>query len=96
VPRLRPHVGYPSTAVFLFTLAMIMLGFALWDLVRPRWRALYVLLAAVLFVGVFFSQFYLALAFLTDMLGGLAGAAMVAWIAYQYMDRPSEATPDGP
>jgi hypothetical protein len=99
VPRMRPPAAqgwlgvtemqgsYPSAAVFLFLLALIVLGLALAGLLRFQWqRAGYCVVAAALFAWVFFSQFYLALAFLTDMLGGMAGAAMVGMLAYQAMD----------
>lgn len=103
VPRMRPPAAqgwvgvndmqgsYPSAAVFLFMLAMILIGVATWGPLRHWWRqALYTLIASLLTVWVFFSQFYLALGFLTDMLGGMAGAAAVALTAIQFMN---EGTP---
>ena len=99
VPRPRPGnaskwlgaqdlVGsYPSKGVFLFMLAAILLGFALWDLARPWQRGLYVLIAAALTVWVCMSQFFLAIHFLTDIIGGLIGATLVGWIAYRFLDR---------
>src|SRR6516162_7244932 len=98
VPRRRPEgaenwlgpdamVGsYPSAGVFLFMLAMILIGFALWDLTRPWIRGAYVLIAALLTGWVCLSQFFLAIQFLTDVLGGIAGVALIAWIAHRYLD----------
>ena len=65
VPRTRPHdaqnwlgaaaaVGsYPSSSVFLFTLAMIVMGLALW-MSRPPWwiQSVYLLIATLLTVWV--------------------------------------------
>ena len=106
VPRRRPEgaenwlgpdamVGsYPSAGVFLFMLAMILIGFAVWDLARPWTRAAYVLIAAVLTAWVCLSQFFLAIHFLTDVLGGMAGASLIAWIAHRYLD-PKGTRPQG-
>jgi membrane-associated phospholipid phosphatase len=82
--------SYPSASVFLFTLAVILIGFALWDLARPWLRVLYILIAALLTAWVCLSQFFLAIHFLTDVLGGMAGATLISWIAFRYLDR------DGP
>jgi len=100
VPRQRPGdadrwlgtdnmVGsYPSAGVFLFMLGVILIGFAVTDLTDRRWlRGLYVLLAALLTVWVCLSQFFLSTNFLTDVLGGMAGATCVSWIAYRFLDR---------
>jgi len=98
VPRRRPEgaeiwlgpdamVGsYPSAGVFLFMLVTILLGFAVWDLARPWIRAVYVLIAALLTGWVFLSQFFLAIHFLTDVLGAMAGATLIGWIAHRYLD----------
>jgi membrane-associated phospholipid phosphatase len=108
VPRRRPDkaenwVGadgmlgsYPSAAVFLTMLALILIGFAVWGLTKRIWlRVAYIVVAALLTAWVCLSQMFLALHFLTDILGGLAGAALVGWIAYQFLDRPpaTAATP---
>ena len=98
VPRHRPHdaqnwlgaaatVGsYPSPSVFLFTLAMIVMGLALW-MSQPRWwiRGVYLVIATLLTVWVAVSQFFLPLHFFSDALGGLAGAASIGWIAFLFM-----------
>lgn len=65
VPRKRPEDArnlipdadmlgsYPSSSVFLFTLSMVLLGFALWDVLTAVWqKALFVLVAALLVVWV--------------------------------------------
>ena len=112
VPRRRPEgaenwlgpdamVGsYPSAGVFLFMLAMILIGFAVWDLARPWIRAAYVLIAALLTAWVCLSQFFLAIHFLTDVLGGMAGATLITWIAHSYLDpkaaRPQEGRDTAP
>ncbi|MSQ93978.1 MAG: phosphatase PAP2 family protein [Gemmataceae bacterium] len=98
VPRMRPgnaqnwlgpyemQGSYPSAAVFLFTLAMVMLACAVWAwLHSARQRALYLALATVLTVWVCMAQFYLCTHYLTDVLGGLAGAALVGWIACRFL-----------
>jgi membrane-associated phospholipid phosphatase len=105
VPRRRPENAvkvlgpdemlgsYPSASVFLFMLAMILLGFAIWGVMRNGLvRGFYVVAAALLTVWVCMSQFFLALHFLTDILGGMAGAALIGWAAYRFLDepRPSE------
>jgi hypothetical protein len=86
---LGPHAmlgSYPSAGVFLFMLAMILISFAAWDLARPWMRGAYVLIAALLTGWVCLSQFFLAIHFLTDVLGGITGAALIAWIAHRYLD----------
>jgi membrane-associated phospholipid phosphatase len=102
VPRRRPtnaqnwlgegatSGSYPSSDVFLFTLAMILLGMAIWGF-KPRavWRALFLAVAAALTVWVSLSQFVLPLHFFSDVLGGLAGAACVGWTAYMFMKQPT-------
>jgi membrane-associated phospholipid phosphatase len=98
VPRPRPHNAenvlaaqemlgsYPSPSVFLFMLMMILIGLAVWDLARRPWqRGLYVVVAAALTVWVCMSQFFLALHFLSDVLGAMAGAALVGWGAYRFI-----------
>ena len=99
VPRQRPGdadrwlgsdkmVGsYPSAGVFLFMLAMILIGFAVTDLTSRRWlRGSYILIAALLTVWVCLSQFFLSTNFLTDVLGALAGATCISWIAFRFLD----------
>jgi hypothetical protein len=102
VPRRRPDdaenwlgpanmIGsYPSAGVFLFMLAMIFLGFATWHLCRPWLRAIYVLTAIVLTVWVSMSQLVLATSYLTDVLGAMAAATLIGWIAFRFLDwRPT-------
>jgi membrane-associated phospholipid phosphatase len=100
VPRARPQDAvlwlgpdarfgsYPSSGVFLFTLAMILLGNALWGFMRRPWQAgLYVLTAALLTVWVCLSQFFLSIHYVTDVIGGMAGAALIGWITICFMER---------
>lgn len=104
VPRRRPEdaanwVGpdhmlgsYPSSSVFLFMLTMILLGFAIWHGARRPWmRGLYILVATLLTVWVCMSNFLLAVHFLTDVLGAIAGATLVGWVACKFLDPPKEA-----
>lgn len=98
VPRMRPPdaqnwlgawelVGtYPAGGVFLFMLGMILLGFATWDLLPRVWlRAVYLILATALVVWVCMSQFILATHFVTDVIGAIAGAALVAWATSKFL-----------
>jgi hypothetical protein len=97
VPRHRPpdaqnwlgthaiHDSYPAAGVFLFTLAMILLVAAVWRGLSPAARSLYIALASLLTVWVCMSQFILALHFVSDVIGGLAGAALVGWVACRLM-----------
>ena len=99
VPRARPlntdqllgpveRLGsYPSSGVFLFTLSMVLLSFALWPWLRHSWqRGLYVLIAALLIAWICMAGFFLSLHYVTDLIGGLAGAAFVSWIASRCLD----------
>lgn len=95
VPRRRPPDGenflgaanmigsYPSAGVFLFMLAAIFLGFATWRLFRPWQRGLYILIATILCVWVCMSQLVLATSYLSDVVGALAGALLISWIAFR-------------
>jgi membrane-associated phospholipid phosphatase len=98
VPRMRPgnaqnwlgpyemQGSYPSASVLLFTLVMVLLACAVWPWLHARWqRALYLALAIMLTVWVCMSQFYLCTHYLTDVLGGLAGAALVGWMACKFL-----------
>jgi len=102
VPRRRPDdalelVGandmigsYPSAGVFLFILLMIYVGLALWPWLRSSVaRSLFVGVAAALTVGVAMFQFFLALHFVSDVVGGLMGAAIVGFV----VARCADATP---
>lgn len=82
--------SYPSAPVFLFTLCLILLGLAVWDRLNGWLRGLFVAIAAALVGWVCMSGFFLALHFVTDVIGGLAGAALVGWIASRYVNRRSE------
>ncbi len=79
--------SYPSAAVFLFTVCLILLGFALWDRLGLVGRAVYVTIAAALVGWVCMSGFYLALHYVTDVIGGLTGAALVGWIASRFIGK---------
>ena len=98
VPRRRPDDAqnwlgpqamlgsYPSGGVFLFMLAMILLGFAIWDLAKPWLRGVYLLTAVALTVWVCMSQLIMSLHYLTDILGGIAAATFMGWIASHFLD----------
>ncbi len=98
VPRRRPpdaqnflgpnalFGSYPSSSVFLFMFVMILLGFAMWGLLRGRClRGVYVFAAGLLTVGVCLSQFFLCVHFVTDVIGAFVGAALFGWIACRLM-----------
>ena len=109
VPRARPQDSvrwlgpdvrfgsYPSAGVFLFMLGVMLLGMALWRHLTLSWRSLYVLLSVLLTVWVCLSQLYLATSFVTDVIGGIAGATLIGWIAIRFMnDAPSSSAPTSP
>jgi membrane-associated phospholipid phosphatase len=82
--------SYPSAAIFLFMLSLILLGFALWERLPRYWmRGLFVVVAAALVGWVCMSGFFLALHYVTDVIGGLAGAALVGWIASRFIAEPA-------
>ena len=100
VRRMRPPDGenwlgpndmegsYPSGGVFLFMLAMIFLGFAIWNWARRPWqRGLYVLTATLLTVWVCLSQLFLSVHYVTDIIGAMAAATFVGWVASRFLDR---------
>jgi hypothetical protein len=86
------HTGsFPSAAVFLFMLEMILLGAALWDCLRIWQRCVFVVLASALVIWVCMAGFILAFHYLSDMFGGLFGAALFGWIACRLMaEKPAE------
>ena len=84
--------SYPSAAVFLFTLCMILLAFALWDRMGLWMRGVFVVVAAALVGWVCMSGFFLALHYVTDVIGGLTGAALVGWIASRFIAEPVAAS----
>ena len=90
VPRPGPTgaVGsYPSAGVFLFTLSAMLLSKAIWQLAERGWqRAAIVTAAVVLTVWVCFGELFLSTRWLTDILGGLAGATLLGWAAIRLMD----------
>ncbi len=110
VPRSRPQdavqwIGdeaksgtFPSASVFLFLLCMILLGNALWENLSARWsRGVFIVLAASLTVWVCLSQFYLALHYVSDVIGAITGATLIGWIAIRLISaaappRPAEAS----
>lgn len=74
--------GFPSRSVFLFSVAALLLTFALWGLVgSTAARAVLLGLAALLIVAVFLSQLFLSLHYLTDTLAGLFGGVACALLA---------------
>lgn len=73
--------SYPSVSVFLSTLALILLGRALWDLLPQGLRMVYSILAGFLIVWISLSQFFFALHYVTDVIGGIAGGTLFGWIA---------------
>lgn len=98
VPRARPQLAvewlgdtartgsYPSAGVFLFMLGAILLGAALWGRLRGFWpRASYVSVAAGLTVWVCLSQFLLATNYVSDVIGGMAGATLIGWLTFRVM-----------
>lgn len=103
VPRRRPENAerwlgpdamqgsYPAASVFLFMLAMILIGFALWNWTENRlYRGSFVIVATLWTVWVCMSQMFLGLHFLTDILGAIVGATLMSWLAFKFMEKPSE------
>jgi membrane-associated phospholipid phosphatase len=98
VPRARPQDAviwlgqdarfgsYPSAGVFLFTLSMILLGNALRNFLSP-WQWILYVASALLTVWVCLSQLFLSIHFVTDVIGGMAGAVLIGWIAVGLMNR---------
>lgn len=93
IPRRRPPdaqelVGvhdmlgsYPAMSVFLFMLLVILIGFALWPWLRSGVsRTIFVVVAAALTVAVAMLQFILAIHFVSDVVGGIVGAAIVGFV----------------
>jgi membrane-associated phospholipid phosphatase len=77
--------SYPSASVFLFTLCLILLAFALWDCLGLSMRVVYVAIGAALVGWVCMSGFFLALHYVTDVIGGLTGAVLVGWITGRFL-----------
>jgi hypothetical protein len=101
VPRRRPPdaenflgadsmtSSYPADGVLLFMLAMIFLGIAAWPLLRYGvLRGLFVVLAVALTVWICMSQFFLTIHFVSDVVGALAGAAILGVAASRMMGNP--------
>jgi membrane-associated phospholipid phosphatase len=105
VPRQRPQdaiiflgpdskVGsYPSAGVFLFMLGSILLGNAIWVWTNRAVKAVYIVLSALLIVWICVSQFFLSIHYVTDVIGGMAGAVLIGWIATALMNRVSIVKP---
>jgi membrane-associated phospholipid phosphatase len=103
VPRPRPQLAiewlgedaktgsYPAAAVFLFMLCAILFGCAVWDQVRGfALRGLIVLILALLTVWVCMSQFFLAMHYVSDVIGAAAGATLIGWLTCRVIqsDKP--------
>jgi len=108
VPRARPQnavlwlgegaqtASYPSAGVFLFTLLMILLGHAFRSYLHSaRKRGASLFLAVLLTVWVCMAQFFLRIHYVTDVIGGLAGATLIGWIACKLM-RNNALSPPSP
>ena len=105
VPRRRPPDAqdwlgpnqmlgsYPSTGVFLFMLSAILLGFAVWGVLHRSWmRGFYVAIAALLTVAVCLGHLFLTINFVSDVIGGIVGAALFGWIAFRFLERSPSAS----
>jgi membrane-associated phospholipid phosphatase len=101
VPRRRPEDAqswlgkenmegsYPSGGVLLFMLGVLLLSFAVWQLTpRVLLRLMYLTLVTTLTVWLCLSQLFLSIHFLTDILGAVAGAALISWVAYRLFEQP--------
>jgi undecaprenyl-diphosphatase len=83
--------SYPARHVFLFTMTLLLLTWALASGAR-RWLSVMLsVLAAVLIVAVSLSQFFLGLHYVSDVLGGLLGGSACALLAWQ-LALPSQRT----
>jgi membrane-associated phospholipid phosphatase len=79
--------SYPSADVYLFMLTMIYFGFALWPWLRTGVsRSVFLVVAAALTVGVALSQFFLATHFVSDVVGGIVGAAIVGFTVAKFFN----------
>lgn len=76
--------SYPAGKVLLFLLGLILLGQALWDWLPRVVRGVYLIAAAILTVWVCIAQFFLALHFVTDVIGAFAAAALIGWIVHLF------------
>lgn len=77
--------SYPSESVFLFTLCLVFLALAIWDWLKNWQRILFIVVAAALIGWVCMCGFYLELHYVTDVIGGLAGAALIGWSAGRWL-----------
>jgi len=76
--------SYPAGKVLLFLLALILLGQALWDWLPGVIRGAYVVAAGILTVWMCLAQFFLALHFVTDVIGALAAAVLIGWVVHLF------------
>jgi hypothetical protein len=75
--------SYPSSGVLMFLLSVILLGFAVWGMVGPWLRGLYVAVGTGFTVWVCMSQFFLGIHFLTEVIGGIIGAILLSLLTYR-------------
>lgn len=105
VPRARPQLAaewlgddamtgsYPAAAVFLFMLCAILFCGTVWPIVRGlATRGSLVALSALLTVWVCMSQFFLATHYVSDVIGGVAGATLIGWLTCRVMQTDTKAT----
>ena len=100
VPRRRPNNAgkwievtdltgsYPAAGLFLFMVAVIVLGAALWRISGIWLRFAYVMVAWTLTAYVCMAELMLSLHFLTDIIGALVAAAALGWIVVQCISEP--------
>jgi undecaprenyl-diphosphatase len=82
--------SFPARNVFLFTLAIALLMFALWDITPGRLlRGVLVVVSTGLVVLLCLSQFYLGLHFVTDVVAGLVGGLLLALLARSLSPPPA-------
>jgi undecaprenyl-diphosphatase len=85
--------SYPAQGVFLFTMTLLLLTFALASGARRWVRVVLSFSAALLIVAASLMQFFLGLHFVTDVLGGLLGGgacALLTWL----LSGPHSQTPE--
>ena len=91
-----PPGSYPAPGVFLFMLGVLFVSNAVWDSLS-RWKCVgFVVLAVVLMIWICLAPLVMGIHFVTDVIGALAGAVIIATIAQRIMALAPAAPPAAP